>query len=99
MYYLGTNLNCLETTATFDFDTDEFILNSPTITSSKWWPGALGKSSNFAIVMAQLITKGVSYGPHPFIVQIRELETHLPFKSNIYKNNLVIINIINYFSN
>lgn len=28
--------------------------------------------------MARLITRGRDYGPHPFVVQIRNLETHKP---------------------
>lgn len=28
--------------------------------------------------MAQLKSNGKDYGPHPFIVQIRDLKTHLP---------------------
>jgi acyl-CoA oxidase len=35
----GTNLKKLETTATYDPKTQEFVLNTPTITSTKWWPG------------------------------------------------------------
>ncbi|XP_047502178.1 probable peroxisomal acyl-coenzyme A oxidase 1 [Penaeus chinensis] len=35
----GTFLRGLETTATYDPSTQEFILHSPTITSTKWWPG------------------------------------------------------------
>ncbi|XP_074871003.1 peroxisomal acyl-coenzyme A oxidase 1 isoform X3 [Carettochelys insculpta] len=35
----GTHLRGLETTATYDPATQEFILNSPTVTSTKWWPG------------------------------------------------------------
>ncbi|KAK6049990.1 hypothetical protein COOONC_12505 [Cooperia oncophora] len=71
----------LETTAdAYDPKTEEFVINSPTITSAKWWPGALGKSSNYAIVVAQLYTQGVCHGPHPFIVQLRDLETHKPLK-------------------
>ncbi|OBS73368.1 hypothetical protein A6R68_12045 [Neotoma lepida] len=35
----GTHLRGLETTATYDPKTQEFILNSPTVTSIKWWPG------------------------------------------------------------
>ena len=31
--------------------------------------------------MAQLIIKGKSYGPHPFVVQIRDLETHEPLEN------------------
>ncbi|CAI5456765.1 unnamed protein product [Caenorhabditis angaria] len=76
----GTNLSKLETTATYDPSTQEFVLHSPTITAAKWWPGGLGKSSNHAIVVAQLYTKGQCKGPHPFIVQLRDLETHKPMK-------------------
>jgi len=35
----GTNVRRLETTATYDPKTEEFVLNSPTITSTKFWPG------------------------------------------------------------
>ena len=35
----GTFLRGLETTATYDEKTKEFVINSPTITSHKWWPG------------------------------------------------------------
>nr|Q8HYL8.2 RecName: Full=Peroxisomal acyl-coenzyme A oxidase 1; Short=AOX; AltName: Full=Palmitoyl-CoA oxidase; AltName: Full=Peroxisomal fatty acyl-CoA oxidase; AltName: Full=Straight-chain acyl-CoA oxidase [Phascolarctos cinereus] len=75
----GTHLRGLETTATYDPKTQEFILNSPTVTSIKWWPGGLGKTSNHAIVLAQLYTKGECYGLHAFIVPIREMGTHKPF--------------------
>lgn len=36
---LGTHLRGLETTATYDPATQEFVLNSPTVSSIKWWPG------------------------------------------------------------
>ncbi|KAH1202266.1 Peroxisomal acyl-coenzyme A oxidase 1 [Glycine max] len=39
----GSNVQGLEKTATFDPKTDEFVIHSPTLTSSKWWPGGLGK--------------------------------------------------------
>lgn len=35
----GTHLRGLETTSTYDPATQEFVLNSPTISSIKWWPG------------------------------------------------------------
>ncbi|CAL4142729.1 unnamed protein product [Meganyctiphanes norvegica] len=72
----GTFLRGLETTATYDPVTDEFIIHSPTITATKWWPGGLGKTSSFAVVMAQLHIRGQNYGPHPFVVQLREHVTH-----------------------
>ncbi|XP_030389818.1 peroxisomal acyl-coenzyme A oxidase 1 isoform X3 [Gopherus evgoodei] len=74
----GTHLRGLETTATYDPATQEFILNSPTVTSIKWWPGGLGKTSNHAIVLAQLYTQGQCKGLHAFIVPIRQLGTHEP---------------------
>lgn len=74
----GTFIRGLETTAHYDPKTEEFVLNSPTLTSYKWWPGGLGHTANYAIVVAQLYTNGVCHGIHPFIVQLRDEETHLP---------------------
>ncbi|GAB2274191.1 acyl-coenzyme A oxidase [Dionaea muscipula] len=74
----GSNVQGLETTATFDPETDEFIINSPTLTSSKWWPGGLGKVSTHAIIFARLITDGQDHGINGFIVQLRSLDDHLP---------------------
>ncbi|KAM7272321.1 hypothetical protein ACFE04_026984 [Oxalis oulophora] len=74
----GSNVQGLETTATFDPQTDHFIIHSPTLTSSKWWPGGLGKVSTHAIVYARVITDGQDHGVHGFIVQLRSLDDHLP---------------------
>ena len=38
--FTGTFIRGLETTATYDPLTEEFVLNSPTLTSMKWWPGS-----------------------------------------------------------
>jgi len=74
----GSNVQGLETTATFDPETDEFVIHSPTLTSSKWWPGGLGKASTHALVYARLITDGKDHGINGFIVQLRSLDDHLP---------------------
>uniref|UniRef100_A0A8C2DBP7 Acyl-coenzyme A oxidase n=1 Tax=Cyprinus carpio TaxID=7962 RepID=A0A8C2DBP7_CYPCA len=74
----GTHIRGLETTATYDPSTQEFVLNSPTISSIKWWPGGLGKTSNHAIVLAQLYTQGKCHGLHAFITPIRCMKTHMP---------------------
>ncbi|CAL5197964.1 unnamed protein product [Lathyrus oleraceus] len=74
----GSNVQGLETTITFDPKTDEFVIHSPTLTSSKWWPGGLGKVSTHAIVYGRLITDGQDHGVHGFIVQLRSLDDHLP---------------------
>ncbi|CAL2027462.1 unnamed protein product [Caenorhabditis brenneri] len=74
----GSNIRKLETTATYSPSAQEFILHTPTITALKWWPGALGKSSNHAVVVASLIIKEHNYGPHLFMVQIRDEQSHEP---------------------
>ncbi|XP_040215027.1 peroxisomal acyl-coenzyme A oxidase 2 isoform X3 [Rana temporaria] len=74
----GTYLRGLETTSTFDPTTQEFIIDTPTITATKWWPGGLGKTSTHALVLAQLRSNGKNYGMHPFIVPIRSLKDHSP---------------------
>lgn len=35
----GTFVRGLETTATYDPDTQQFVVHSPTLSSTKWWPG------------------------------------------------------------
>ncbi|XP_052748855.1 probable peroxisomal acyl-coenzyme A oxidase 1 [Galleria mellonella] len=74
----GTFLRGLETTATYDPATEEFVLHSPTLTAYKWWPGGLAHTANYCVVMAILYTKSKNCGIQPFIVQIRDEETHMP---------------------
>ncbi|NP_001084533.1 acyl-CoA oxidase 2, branched chain L homeolog [Xenopus laevis] len=74
----GTYLRGLETTATFDISNQQFIINTPRITATKWWPGDLGKTCTHAMVLAQLIIKQKNYGMHLFIVQVRSLKDHSP---------------------
>eukprot|EP01121_Diplochlamys_sp_Union-15-3_P017458 TRINITY_DN6146_c0_g1_i1.p1 TRINITY_DN6146_c0_g1~~TRINITY_DN6146_c0_g1_i1.p1 ORF type:complete len:676 (+),score=120.30 TRINITY_DN6146_c0_g1_i1:43-2028(+) len=72
----GSYVPGLETTATFDEATQEFVLNTPTITATKWWPGGLGKTSTHCVLLARLIIKDKDYGVHPFLLQLRSLEDH-----------------------
>lgn len=37
----GSDVQGLETTAIFDLEKQEFIVNSPSLTATKWWPGEL----------------------------------------------------------
>lgn len=57
-------------------------MNSPNLTSTKWWVGDLGLYANHALAAAQLIIDGKNYGVQYFIVQIRDIETHVPLKGN-----------------
>ncbi|KAJ8495479.1 hypothetical protein ONZ45_g12848 [Pleurotus djamor] len=75
----GSNVARLETTATFIPETQEFEIHSPTLTSSKWWIGALGKTSTHGVVQARLILPGgKDMGPHLFLTQLRDMDTHKP---------------------
>ncbi|XP_028031489.1 probable peroxisomal acyl-coenzyme A oxidase 1 [Bombyx mandarina] len=74
----GTFIRGLETTATYDVETEEFVLHSPTLTAYKWWPGSLAHTANYCVVMAQLNIKGKNYGIQPFMVQLRDENTHMP---------------------
>ncbi|KAI2792798.1 hypothetical protein POX_b02841 [Penicillium oxalicum] len=81
----GSNVRGLECQARWDPSTREFILHSPSLTSSKWWNGSLGRVANHAIVVAQLLLpkaggneEYISYGPHPFVVQVRDLKSNKP---------------------
>lgn len=60
----GSNVQGLETTATFDKEDQTFVIHSPSLTSAKWWVGGLGTVANHAVVQAQLILAGRSLGPH-----------------------------------
>jgi len=75
----GSNVRGLEIQATYDHSTQSFIFDSPTDSATKWWIGGLGLISNHALIIAQLIIGGQKYGPHPFLVPLRDSVTHLPF--------------------
>lgn len=49
----GTYLQGLETEATYDPATQEFVIHSPTLTSTKWWPGDCEYSPSYVPVSPQ----------------------------------------------
>ncbi|KAG0023191.1 acyl-Coenzyme A oxidase [Podila clonocystis] len=71
----SSNLRGLETTSTFDRATDEFVLHSPTLTSSKWWIGMAGETATHTVAICQTIIDGVNYGINWFIVPLRDPAT------------------------
>jgi acyl-CoA oxidase len=73
------NLSQLETTATLDTDSDQWIIHSTTFTASKFWIGGLGAICTHALIQARLIIDDKDYGAHGFIVPIRSLKDHRPF--------------------
>ena len=58
----GSNVAAMETTATYNTETKEFTIHSPTIKAAKFWPGSMGQFSNYAVVMARCIAQGNDYG-------------------------------------
>lgn len=71
----GSNIRGIETTAIFDSETDEFIINSPTLSSTKYWIGATGVWATHSIVVAKLVINGKNHGNHLFLTQLRDLDT------------------------
>ena len=45
----GTFVRGLQTTATYDTQAQQFVLHTPTLTATKWWPGGLGKTSTHVV--------------------------------------------------
>jgi len=76
----GSNVRGLETTATFireDKGEGHWVINSPTLTSTKFWPGTLGRTCNHAMVIARLIDGDkIDRGVHNFLVQTRSMKDH-----------------------
>ncbi|CEG77565.1 Putative Acyl-coenzyme A oxidase [Rhizopus microsporus] len=65
-------LRGIETTATFDIETDEFVINSSTITSTKWCIGLAGQTATHAAALAQTIIHGKNVGANWSIVPLRD---------------------------
>jgi acyl-CoA oxidase len=69
----GSDVQSLETTATYDPSTQEFVIDSPTRTSRKDYIGGAAETATVAAVFAQLITPdGQGHGVHCFVVPIRD---------------------------
>ena len=78
----GSNVADLETTATFDAQTQEFVVHSPSPGATKNYIGNAAVHGRMATVFAQLITPGPessdgsarSHGVHAILVPIRDVE-------------------------
>jgi len=76
----GSNVAGLETTATLDMKTDEWVIHTPTIRATKFWPGGMGLGANHAMVYARCITGDKDHGVQAFLVPIRDAN-HKSFDS------------------
>lgn len=67
----GSDVAAVGTTATYDPETDEFVINTPFRGATKEYLGNAALHGIAATVFAQLITNGVNHGVHCFYVPLR----------------------------
>ncbi|MFS0792653.1 acyl-CoA dehydrogenase [Microbacterium sp. 1P10AE] len=75
----GSDVAAIGTTATYDPETEEFVIHTPFRGAWKDYLGNAALHGKAATVFAQLITNGVNHGVHCFYVPLRDDEgTFLP---------------------
>merc|ERR1712112_605775 len=67
----------METTATYDPDTKEFIVHTPHPLAQKYWITNGAVHAKHVVVMAQLIVKGKNEGIHAFMVRMRDNDLNI----------------------
>jgi acyl-CoA oxidase len=72
----GSNVPGIQTTATYDKEKQQFIINTPNLQATKWWIGGAADTATHAVVFARLILEGMDFGPNIFVVQLRDLKDH-----------------------
>ncbi|UYM07047.1 acyl-CoA dehydrogenase family protein [Solicola gregarius] len=70
----GSDVQNLGTTATYDSDTDEFVIHTPDRLARKDYIGGAAQHATMAAVFAQLVTDGTTHGVHCLLVPIRDAE-------------------------
>ncbi len=71
----GNNAVEMQTTATWDNKTNQFIINTPTVISQKYWITNGAYHADHAVVFAQTIVNDKHEGINAFIVRIRDVNT------------------------
>jgi acyl-CoA oxidase len=67
----GSNVQALGTTATYDADAGEFVIDTPDERARKDYIGNAAMHASHAVVFAQLIVDGEARGVHALVVPIR----------------------------
>lgn len=73
----GNNAMSLQTSAHYDEDNNEFIINTPNIGACKFMPYLSSNKPKIAVVMARLWIKNKDLGVHPFIIRCRDKDGKL----------------------
>ncbi|HIW99217.1 MAG TPA: acyl-CoA dehydrogenase family protein [Candidatus Nesterenkonia stercoripullorum] len=68
----GSDVASLGTTATYDAEAEEFVLETPFTAATKRYLGNAAVDGKDAVVFAQLITAGVNHGVHAFYCHLRD---------------------------
>jgi acyl-CoA oxidase len=68
----GSDVQALETTATYDAETEEFVVHTPRMRAHKDYIGNAAAHGRMAVVFAQLVVAGEVHGVHALLVPIRE---------------------------
>ncbi|MET1033831.1 MAG: acyl-CoA dehydrogenase, partial [Arthrobacter sp.] len=74
----GSDVAAIGTTATYDPETEEFVIHTPFRGAWKDYLGNAALHGRAAVVFAQLISRGVNRGVHAFYVPIRDDNGFLP---------------------
>jgi acyl-CoA oxidase len=73
----GSDVRSLGTTATYDPETDEIVVHTPTEAARKDYIGNAARHGQIAVVFAQLWVGGEEHGVHAVLVPIRDEERRL----------------------
>ena len=68
----GSNVQQVETTATYDGDAGEWVVHTPTPSARKDYIGNAARDGHMAVVFAQLEVGGEAHGVHALLVPIRD---------------------------
>ncbi|KAH9254158.1 hypothetical protein BASA81_007747 [Batrachochytrium salamandrivorans] len=70
----GNNAMKLETTATYDEKTGEFVIHTPTPLAQKYWITNGAIDAHWCVVFAQTYVKGKHEGVQAFLVRVRDAD-------------------------
>ncbi|HJQ48528.1 MAG TPA: acyl-CoA dehydrogenase [Amycolatopsis sp.] len=68
----GSDVQHLRTSATYDPETRQFVIDTPDVGARKDYIGNAARDGRMAVVFAQLIAEGNGRGVHAFLVPIRD---------------------------